>query len=282
MTDTLRTRYGLKFHPFSSDVPASALWATPALESFAWRVEQLAREGGFALVTGVPGQGKSAALRLLVDGLAKVRDLRVEILSRPHSNIHDFYREIGELYGVPLSPHNRWAGSKVLRQRWHQHFETALFRPVLLVDEAQEVRSDLLTEIRMLASSQLDSRQLLTVVLSGDHRLVDRLREEDLLPLGSRIRVRLALEPATPDQLVALLVHRLDAAGNASLMSQGLVQALADHASGNPRALLIMASELLAAAAERELAKLDEKLFFEVFGSIAKTSLRKQAIGGRR
>jgi len=59
--------YGLKWNPFAPDVPAEALHITPRIESFCWRVEQLAREGGFALVSGGPGTGKSVTLRILCE-----------------------------------------------------------------------------------------------------------------------------------------------------------------------------------------------------------------------
>jgi hypothetical protein len=52
MNKKLLALYGLKFGPFAPDIPTEALQTTPRIESFCWRVEQLAGEGGFALVTG--------------------------------------------------------------------------------------------------------------------------------------------------------------------------------------------------------------------------------------
>ncbi len=68
MNKKLRSLFGLKWNPFC-DVPADALLVAPRIESFRWRVENLAREGGFALVTRAPGIGESSALRLLVERL---------------------------------------------------------------------------------------------------------------------------------------------------------------------------------------------------------------------
>jgi hypothetical protein len=58
--------------------------------------------------------------------------------------------------------------------------------------------------------------------------------------------VRLALERATPDELQKLLQHGLQKAGAVKLMTPELIATLADHAQGNPRALMIIAGELLA------------------------------------
>lgn len=120
-------------------------------------------------------------------------------------------------------------------------------------------------ELRVLASKELDSRQLLCVVFAGDARLPERLRTPELLPLGSRIRRRLHIDVASRTELTACLDHLLEAAGNTALMTSELRTTLAEHALGNYRVLMNMADELLAVAVERELPRLDEKLFLEVF-----------------
>jgi general secretion pathway protein A len=265
MNPNLLALHGLKWNPFVPEVPVEALLATPEIKNFCWRVGRLTREGGFALITGDPGLGKSVALRLLVDQLASEGDLTVGILTRPQTGLLDFYRELGDLFGVQLSPHNRWLGTRVLRQRWHEHIESALLRPVLIIDEAQEMQAGVLNELRLLCAADLDSRCLLSVVLGGDLRLTEMFRSAELMPLGSRIRVRTNLEPAPPARLVECLQNSLTRAGNAHLMTKELITTLAEHAAGNYRILMTMAGELLDAAVQRGAKQLDEKLYLEVY-----------------
>jgi general secretion pathway protein A len=261
----LQTLYGLKFHPFRPDIPIEALHTTPTIDSFLRRVEYAIADGGFAMITGEPGAGKSIALRLLAHRLRQIPDLAVGTIEHPQSRTSDFYRELGELFGVPLAMHNRFAGFQSLRSRWSEHIAATMRRPVLIVDEAQEALTQVFGELRVLASKDLDSRQLLCVVFAGDARLPERLRSPELLPLGSRIRRRLHVDAASRDELCACLDHVLEVAGNASLMTSELRVTLAEHALGNYRILMNMADELLAVAVERELPRLDDKLFLEVF-----------------
>ena len=265
MNKKLLSLYSLKFNPFSPEIPTTALWVAPPLESFCWRIEQQVGEGGFALAVGDPGTGKSAALRLLAERLGQLRDATVGVLTRPQAGLADFYRELGDLFQVPLSPHNRWASAKVLREKWHNHIETSLYRPVLLIDEAQEMNPLVLCELRLLSSADLDSRSILTVILAGDGRLTAKLESPELLPLASRIRSRLRAEALPPAQLLACVNHVIKMAGNPKLMTTGLLQTLCEHAAGNLRLLMNMANDLLAAACQQEREQLDEKLYFEVF-----------------
>jgi type II secretory pathway predicted ATPase ExeA len=101
-------------------------------------------------------------------------------------------------------------------------------------------------------------------VLAGDGRLLERLRSDELSPLNSRCRVRLAIERASAEELAELLVHALQKAGAGKLMTPELIATLADHAQGNPRALMNIAGELLETAAQREARHIDEKLFLEM------------------
>lgn len=265
MKAALSALYGLKHNPFAADVPTEALHCTASIERFCWRMEQLVGEGGFAMITGDVGTGKSCALRLLHHRIAAMRDVTVGVLAHPQSRVTDFYRELGDVFGVTLSASNRWGSFKSLREKWQSHIETSLQRPVLLIDEAQEVLPAVLSELRILSSASFDSQNVLTVCLVGDERLPDKLRIPDLLPLATRIKTRLTLSYATPDELRAFLVHALGEAGCPHLMTPELNTTLCERAAGNLRVLCNTASELLAHGAKRELRQLDEKLYLELF-----------------
>lgn len=278
MNQRLLALYGLKWNPFSPELPTEAIYVHPKLENFCWRIEHAQiREGGFAMIHGDPGTGKSVALRLLADRLARLPDVTVGVINHPQSSLADLYRELGDIFAVPLRPNNRWGGFKSLRERWLAHLESTHRRVVLLVDEAQEMSPAALCELRLMASARFDSQPLLCIVLVGDARLIDKLRREELIPLGSRIRTRLATEHASREELLAGLNHLLAGAGNASLMTPALRHTLCDHAAGNYRILTTMAAELLAAATQRELPQLDEKLYLEVFAQPEAPAPRRAA-----
>jgi hypothetical protein len=280
MTDaTLRAVYGLKYNPFLPALPPEALWCLPGVERFALRLEGLATQGGFALMSADPGQGKSKTLHWLSQRLSRIPDLAIGVMERPQSKLGDFYRELGDLFGVALTPSNRYGGFKALRARWQAHCDSTLRRAVLLIDEAQEVSSQCLTELRLLQSARFDSESLLFTVLCGDSRLPERFRQPELVPLGSRIRARLQLGPLAPEELKAYLDFALTQAGHPQLMTTELAQTLAAHAAGNLRVLTHMAAELLATGAERNLPRLDESLYFELFTPIPKP--RRNSAAGR-
>ena len=99
MNQKLLALYGLKWNPFTPEVPTEALYVPPKVENFCWRIEQAhLREGGFALIHGDPGSGKSVVMRLLAERLARLADLSVGVIHHPQSNLSDFYRELGDIF----------------------------------------------------------------------------------------------------------------------------------------------------------------------------------------
>ena len=213
-TKKLLALWSLKWNPFTPELPHDALWVTPKIDSFAWRVEQLVQEGGFALISGGSGTGKSVALRIVAQRLSAMRDVLVGVVERPQSKSGDFYRELGDIFSVQLRPSNRWGGFRALRERWKAHVAATRIKPVLLVDEAQEMDASVLSELRILASAKYLAKvwksHLALHTISQAHqcnavqrsRRAIRFRGRKLSrgkPLGTwRVRQDLNLQPSDP------------------------------------------------------------------------------------
>ena len=257
--------FGIKRNPFLSDVPVEGLFKSAKFSDFAWKIENLVMDGGFAAIFGDPGMGKSVILRMLYHRLSEIKEICVANCERPQSNLSDFYQEICGLFTLEGASGNRYRSFKTLKERWKHHIETTLFRAILFIDEAQELPFDVLSEIRLLTSEHFDSRKILTVIMAGDMRLYDYLNYRDLLPLQSRIRTKLTLDPLDREELLKILNHVIESAGNKQLMTPGLMETISEHSSGNPRVMMNTCDELLMKALQLEKSQLDEKLFFEVF-----------------
>jgi general secretion pathway protein A len=280
MSQRLCQYFGLKFNPSGPDLPTDALYKPPRLEPFYFRVSHQVREGGFALITGDSGLGKSVTLRQVCDRLGKARDVVIVPLQQSQGSVRDVYQELGERFEVPLLAHNRWASFQALRQRWALYIEQCAYRPIVVLDEAQSTPTAVLEELKVISSKDFDSKQLLLLLLCGDGRLVERLSKPELLPVGNRVRARLRLEPATGKELRDCLEHVLREAGNEGLMTPELKTVVAEHSMGNYRVMMNTLGELLYAGLQREAKVLDEKLFFDLFTPVQPT--RASARGSRR
>ena len=272
----LMALYGIKWNPFSTDIPIEGIIADAKVQKFSWRVENLVMDGGFAMITGPVGSGKSVSMRLIAHNLSKLQDVRVAEISRPQSSVADFYRELGNLFGMDLQVTNRFGSYRSLRDKWMAHIENTLFRPILLIDEAQEMLPAVLSELRLISASSFDSKSIVTVVLSGDERLPEKFRAPDLIPLGSRIKTRLLMESKNREDLARKIGEMTERAGNPALMSEELINTIAGHSMGNYRAAMQMADELLLEGLRRDLPKLDEQLFMDVFDFTQKKMTRRR------
>ncbi|MCI0654769.1 MAG: hypothetical protein L0Y39_09875 [Methylococcaceae bacterium] len=103
------------------------------------------------------------------------------------------------------------------------------------------------------------------------------LRQDHLLPFGSRIRARVSLETASRDELLAGLKHLQIQAGNTSLITPQLIKTLCGPGLGNSRVVTTMSSKLLAAAAQQDLPQLVEKLFLNLFAATPSTPSKRVA-----
>lgn len=273
--------YGLKWNPFQPGVPAETLYPRKDVSSFIWRVENLVMDGGIAMISGDPGYGKSVALRMIDGHLRGMRDLTVASIARAPSGLPDIYRELSDIFGVSFRVSNRYSGFQALRKKWRHHIESTLLRPVLLIDEAQSMQTIALSELRHLLSDEFDSKRILTVVLCGDLRLFERLKEQELLPIARRIRSQLVMGPLPDNEMKKMLEHALLSAGNQQLMSKGVIDTIVTHSLGNPSTMMNTSDELLARAMATEKMEINEKIFFELYEA-PKTRPSKSGAPGRR
>jgi general secretion pathway protein A len=271
------SRYGLKWNPFRQEIPIEGIVIDEALEAFCFRAENTVMDGGFSMISGPVGTGKSIAMRVLSNRLEKIKDVKMVELERPQSGLADFYRELGDAFGIDLKPSNRWGGYKALRHKWQSHISSTHFRPVIFIDEAQDMHGIVLNELRVISSAKFDSMSILAVVLAGDERLPERFKNSDLLPLGSRIKIRLLTGPKSREEILYALQDLLEKAGNAALMSQELKEVLADKSMGNWRTLMAFAEQLLATAMIRDCDKLDVPLFMEIFNANPRKKIGRKA-----
>ena len=131
---------------------------------------------------------------------------------------------------------------------------------------------DVLLELRILGSTDFDSRCILGIVLAGDRRLTEKLNTAQLLPLMSRMRAQLVVEETNSTDLADILRHATELAGNPELMTPGLRKTIVDNSMGNPRTMMHRANEVLAVAAQKGEKILTEEIYLELF----KPALRRK------
>ena len=131
---------------------------------------------------------------------------------------------------MTLSNTNRFGGFKGLRERWLSHLKSTLLRPVLFIDEAQQTYPEVLSELRLLASMEFHSQVLLSVILAGDQRLNDKLGVISYCPWEAESGCVIKQNMPAPEQILDVLQHLLEMAGNPGLMTPELMQTLCEHA----------------------------------------------------
>lgn len=256
--------YGLKYQPFSTEKPVSGIFAHSWMTEGAWLIENLVMDGGIAALVGDPGMGKSACMRYLHNRLGSIPDAVVVHLERPQSSLADFYRELGDIFGLELRVSYRWGGFRALRKKWADHILATGLRPVLVIDEAQLMQPVTMTELRLLSSEKFDSRTLLAAILAGDDRLEKKMENPELLPLKSRINPFLRVPAMDKKSAESMLKHLLADAGAPHLMNDTLVSILSNDCASNPRSLMQLGSTLLVTGFSKSNPQLDERLYYEV------------------
>lgn len=141
---------------------------------------------------------------------------------------------------------------------------------VLIIDEAQNLRPDLLEEVRMLSNLETDTAKLIQILLVGQPELRYRLSEPGLRQLRQRISVNCHLNPLTRHETSAYISHRLEVAGNrdALRMSEDGLDAIHGCCRGIPRIVNILGDFLLLAAYIEERRAIDAAMVRDIAGEL--------------
>jgi type II secretory pathway predicted ATPase ExeA len=243
-----RKHFALTRHPFDKDLAPEDLFPSASLAELGARLRHLCDMRGIGLVTGDSGSGKTTTCRHLVSGLHNGL-YRTLYVSMTTGNVMDLYKSIAWELGLPTE-RNRAALFRQIRTEVSRLCAENRLRPVLIVDEAHHLRTDLLEDLRLLTNYAMDSDNRLTVVLVGHPELRRRMSMAALDALAQRIVVRANVRGLAREEMGPYLAHRLRLAGTElPLFEPPTVEAIYQAASGLPRKANSIAHHALFAAA---------------------------------
>lgn len=240
--------FGFNRAPFERGLDSSELFRAPHLDELHQRLCHLVESRALGLLTGEPGCGKSTALRRLRDELHP-EQVRTLYLHDTAVSPGDFCRQITLELGLEPSL-SRAVNLRAIQHEIARLAEERHLTVLLVLDEAQSLRADVLALLPTLTNFDWDSRAPLAVLLAGQSGLRQTLRRALLEPLAQRLTVRYALRGFDRETTRLYLEHRLKLAGlERPLFTEPAVEALWQNSQGVMRRIDTLAHDALVAAA---------------------------------
>jgi general secretion pathway protein A len=202
--------------------------------------------GGFILLTGEVGTGKTTINRCLLEQLPE--DTDIAIILNPALNAEELLATACDEFGIE---YQRDATLKDLTDRLHAFLLENHRRDrttVLLIDEAQHLQFEVLEQIRLLTNLETNTRKLLQIILVGQPELSAMLAKPELRQLSQRITARYNLRPLDRDETEAYIRHRLQVAGlpaNQELFPPRVVTQIYRATRGIPRLINLVCDRVL-------------------------------------
>jgi general secretion pathway protein A len=242
------SHFGLTEKPFSlTPNPLFLYLSRTHQEALAHLRYGLENRVGFIAVTGEVGTGKTTILRWLFNQLDETR-YRLALVFNPCLTSLELLRAVNREFGLPAEATDGLALLDELNRFLlaANHVGTT---PVLVIDEAQNLRPEVLEQIRLLSNLETERDKLVQIVLVGQPELDALLDRQELRQLAQRIAVRCRLEPLDPTETCAYVQHRLQVAGVFGELFDGTALAAVYRWSrGLPRLINVLCDRALLCA----------------------------------
>lgn len=240
--------FALTALPFATDIPPDEMFLSAGHVEANVRLNHLVDLRAIGLVTGDSGSGKSSVCRRLCAGLHTGLH-KVIYVSLSTGNPMDMYKSIAWEMGLPTE-RNRAALYRQIRGEATRLCTEARTRPILIIDEAQNLRSDVLEDLRLLTNYAMDSENRLCLLLCGQTELRRRVAMAVHDPLNQRIVVRYQMPPLTREETPLYLTHLLRRVGcEIPLFAPQAMEMIFQATGGLPRRINLLAHHALLAAA---------------------------------
>jgi general secretion pathway protein A len=241
-----RSYFGLSEAPFSiAPDPRYVYLSQRHQEALAHLLYGVSGEGGFVLLTGDVGAGKTTICRCLLDQIPESCD--VAYIFNPKLTVEELLSTICVEFGIAYPPGN--TSIKVFVDSLNEHLLAANARgrrAVLIIDEAQNLSADVLEQMRLLTNLETNQRKLLQIILLGQPELATMLARPELRQLAQRIVARYHLGPLSKPEVGVYVRHRLEVAGTTrQLFPASLMGRLYRLSGGVPRVINVICDRAL-------------------------------------
>lgn len=280
--------FGLNEAPFSIAVnPRYLFMSQRHRDALAHLLYGVSGGGGFILLTGEVGTGKTTVNRCLLEQLPDTTDLAI-ILNPALSAVELLATACDELkIDYPQGTESLKALTDALHRYLLDNHERGR-KTVLMIDEAQHLDFDVLEQIRLLTNLETNDEKLLQIILIGQPELTEKLSRPELRQLNQRITARYNLQPLNLQETTAYIRHRLKVAGlrsGVSLFESAAVKQIHNLTRGIPRLINVLCDRALLGAYGQQRSRVNKKLIAEaaaeVFGEKAAVPVSQSNVGKR-